>query len=596
MDSDRDSANYYLKAGLAFGDSILKNSGDYSNEKIKPLSNWMGKLHLIGGYYYYKKSDPTNSLIKFERATNYFLVAGNQKELAESLNNLAVQFKTIGDHTKAIEYNYEALELFTALRDSIGISTVLNTLSIIHREQEDFKRALQYANDALEINRLIGNKAGESMCLNTLAGLSKVTGDTIQALIYYEKSLSMRKEMNDRAGQAAILNNIGVIYKNWKIYDAALNHFTNSLEISNEIGHLTGQGYAKSNLAEVYKETQSTGLALQYGNEALVIGQKINSGDIIKRSAAVLSETYKKMGQWEAAFEMQELLMTTQEKIISEESIRIAQQTAIRYNYEKEIALKKKEDERSVAIQEERGLRNVLVYYSLAGFIFLLMVIILIVTLRLKTVREKNAIIEKQNDERKLLLQEVHHRVKNNFQIVSSLLRLQSYTIEEEHVSKTFNEAITRINAMAIVHDIIYRQEEFSNISNEEYLNKLVEGLERTVLERNIHFQVKAGNQPLEIETLIHLGIIINELVINSIKYAFPKNFDKPAISIDLSMKGDRYHLIYKNNGVGLNPELKKDSFGMELIETIIEQLDGAIEVRKETNWNTVIQIIFSEN
>jgi two-component sensor histidine kinase len=225
----------------------------------------------------------------------------------------------------------------------------------------------------------------------------------------------------------------------------------------------------------------------------------------------------------------------------------------------------------------------------------MLLVIILIITLRLKTVREKNKIIEKQNDERKLLLQEVHHRVKNNFQIVSSLLRLQSYTVNDESVTKTFNEAITRINAMAIVHDIIYRQEEFSNISNKLYLNKLVEGLERTVIDRNIHFQVDADENPLEIETLIHIGIIINELVINTIKYAFPKNFDKSAISISLTRQADRYCLVYKDNGVGINPELKKDSFGMELIETIIEQLDGTIEMKKETSWNTAIHITFKE-
>lgn len=553
-------------------------------------------MHQIEGYYYYKKSDFTNSLLAFEQAAKYFNLSGNKTEQAESLNNLAVQFKIIGDHTKAIEYNHDALDLFLDLQDSVGIASVLNSLSLIHREQDDISRALEYANEALTINRVIKNKVGESLCLNTLAGLNKVTGDTTQALIYYEKSLSIRKELKDQAGQAAILNNIGVIYKNWKVYDVAITHFNQSLLISSENGHLLGQAYAKSNLGEVYFEQGNYPQALKQGKEALLIAQRMNSGEIIKHCAELLTKTYKKLKEWKSAFEMQELYMNTQELIINEASVRAAQQAAVRYNYEKENALKKKEEEQSTAVKKEREVRTTILNYSLGGFIFLLLVIILIITQRLRMVREKNKIIEKQNEERKLLLQEVHHRVKNNFQIVSSLLRLQSYTVNDEAVSTIFNEAVTRINAMAIVHDIIYRQEEFSNISTENYLNKLVEGLERTVVDKNIHFHISADENLLNIETLIHLGIVINELVINSIKYAFPKKFDKPAISIELSGAENKYCLTYKDNGVGMNPELRKDSFGMELIETIIEQLEGKIEISKSQNWNTVIEITFEEN
>lgn len=596
LDLDRDSAYIFLKRGLLLADSLVNNQNEATNSSDKTLYNLVGKVHQIGGYYYYKKSDPTNSLIQFEQAVKYFNICENKKDHAESLNNLAIQFKTMGNHSKAVEHNHEALDLFLELNDSIGIASVLNSLSIIHREQNDISRALEYANEALLINRLIHNKVGESLCLNTLAGLNIITGDTTQALVYYEKSLSIRKELNDRAGQATILNHIGVIYKNWKVYDVAVNHFKQSLAISNEKGHLIGQAQAKSNLGEVYLEQGDYNQALKHGKEALTISQQINSGEIIKRSAELLTQIYKALKQWENAFEMQELYMATQESIINEESVRIAQQSAVRYSYEKEVALKKKEEEQSFAVKKERDLRTTILNYSLGGFIFLLLVIILIITQRLRTVREKNKIIEKQNDERKLLLQEVHHRVKNNFQIVSSLLRLQSYTVNDDSVSKIFNEAVTRINAMAIVHDIIYRQDEFSNISTEHYLNKLVEGLERTVIDKNIHFHISADETPLEIETLIHLGIIINELVINTIKYAFPKHFDRPAISIQLTGEPERYYLIYKDNGVGINPELKKDSFGMELIETIIEQLDGEIEITQEANWNTVIRISFIEN
>jgi len=596
IDLKRDSAYYYLKSGFYLADTlsqIIENNKSFNNNHT---INLIGKLHQIGGYYYYKKSDLTNSLIQFEKAAGLFKLCQCKADHAESLNNIAAQFKSLGDHSKSIDFNHQALDIFLELGDSIGIAIVLSNLSVIHREHDDITAALEYAKEALHINRLIHNKIGESLCLNTLAGLNKVLGDTTQALVYYEKSLSIRKELKDRAGQASVMNNIGEVYKNWKIYDSADYHFSESLAISSASGHRQGQAIAKSNLGEVYFEQQDYQNALKFGKEALAASIEVNNSELILRSSAVLTRIYKVLKEWENAFEMQELYMHAQENMINEESIRNAQQTAIRYNYEKEVAIRKKEKEQSSAVKKERDLRSTILYYSLGGFIFLLMIIILVITLRLKTVREKNIIIAKQNDERKLLLQEVHHRVKNNFQIVSSLLRLQSYTVNDDSVTKTFNEAITRINAMAIVHDIIYRQETFSTIGTEKYLNKLVEGLERTVIDRNIQFHVSADGSPLEMETLLHLGIVINELVINSIKYAFPKTFAKAAISIELRREPDGYCLMYKDNGVGINPELKKDSFGMELIDTIIEQLDGVIEITSEPHWNTVIRITFKES
>src|SRR5690554_3032687 len=185
-------------------------------------------------------------------------------------------------------------------------------------------------------------------------------------------------------------------------------------------------------------------------------------------------------------------------------------------------------------LEQEKRRKIRYYYYTAAIVLFILLAIFLFIFYyRFKTTKEQNKIITKQSEERKLLLQEVHHRVKNNFQIVSSMLRLQSYNFEDEELRKNFNEAVNRINAMAIVHDIIYRQEKFKDIDAANYLERVVQALHKTG-DKRINIEVDAEHIPFRIETLINLGIALNELITNSFKHAFDEETVNPTIKISL--------------------------------------------------------------
>ena len=157
--------------------------------------------------------------------------------------------------------------------------------------------------------------------------------------------------------------------------------------------------------------------------------------------------------------------------------------------------------------------------------------------IRLRISRSQNAIIEKQSNERKVLLQEIHHRVKNNFQIICSILKLQAYEEGNEKIEIAFNDAINRIHLMASVHEIIYKQELFSEISPEEYLGKLIDALKSYTTNQKIEFTLHSDVEKLDIQVLLTLGIAINELITNSIKYAFSEKNETPKISIELTRK-----------------------------------------------------------
>jgi two-component sensor histidine kinase len=192
---------------------------------------------------------------------------------------------------------------------------------------------------------------------------------------------------------------------------------------------------------------------------------------------------------------------------------------------------------------------------------------------------QQNIQIKAQSDEKTALLQEVHHRVKNNLQVISSLIRLQSYETEDVKSKKLFETSVNRISAMALIHEKMYQGVDISKINLEDYLQSLVRDIFRSNgLEMNIDYKVKSELEIIGNRTIVPLALILNELITNSLKHAFSD--DKKGeikIFIDVIDK-DRFTVEYCDSGVW-KPKVKKFSFGLELIDTFTEQLDGNKEI-----------------
>jgi len=190
--------------------------------------------------------------------------------------------------------------------------------------------------------------------------------------------------------------------------------------------------------------------------------------------------------------------------------------------------------------------------------------------------------INKQNEEKTILLKEIHHRVKNNLQLIISLLRLQSYQIENKETNQSFNEAINRIIAISSIHEKIYQNESFSEIDIEEYFKDLSkEIINMQDYNRDIETNFSFEMNSIQLDPIIPLALIFNELISNSIKHF--KNYDKQLV-IDISFKKrDKkiLQLIYSDNGTWIENE-KKNTLGIELITALTLQLNGKINLQKK--------------
>jgi len=257
--------------------------------------------------------------------------------------------------------------------------------------------------------------------------------------------------------------------------------------------------------------------------------------------------------------------------------------------------------------------------------------LILDITERKKSEKEiKNSLIEKET-----LLREVHHRVKNNMQIISSLLSLQSRYINDNEALEIFQEGQNRVKSMALVHEKLYKSENLSNISIQDYIKDIIHYLSNAYNFNSIEFNINVQDISFNIDTAIPLGLIINEIITNSLKYAFPTSDCEPAINkftdpatpgfgpVDnkfadsvanhhgssklfkdhkaeietkLEKKDGKYIMTIRDNGIGLPEDFdikNVDTLGLKLVNILVEQLEGSVEII--SNNGTTFKINFNE-
>jgi two-component sensor histidine kinase len=186
--------------------------------------------------------------------------------------------------------------------------------------------------------------------------------------------------------------------------------------------------------------------------------------------------------------------------------------------------------------------------------------------------------------EKEQLLKEIHHRVKNNLQIVSSLLNLQSENIVDEKYLGLIKESHNRINSMALVHEMLYKSKALSRIELKEYIERLSSSVNMSYSspqkEIIFDYRIESGIH-LEIDMMIPIGLMLNEILSNSFKYAFPKK-NKGVISIELKRENNTINMVVFDNGVGLkkNFDIKKTgSLGMQLVQMLGEQIDAGVSI-----------------
>jgi len=205
--------------------------------------------------------------------------------------------------------------------------------------------------------------------------------------------------------------------------------------------------------------------------------------------------------------------------------------------------------------------------------------------------------IRKSLEEKEMLLKEIHHRVKNNLMIISSLLNLQSKYIKDKEALGIFKESQSRANSMALIHEKLYRSTDLKRINFGEYIRTLASDLFRTYTDGSgrINLNINVEDVMMDINTSIPLGLILNELVSNALKHGFPDEM-RGDINVDFRSMGEEYQLKVGDTGISFPDDLdyrNTDSLGLQLVNNLTSQIDGQIQL--DTSNGTEFTIKFKE-
>lgn len=205
-------------------------------------------------------------------------------------------------------------------------------------------------------------------------------------------------------------------------------------------------------------------------------------------------------------------------------------------------------------------------------------------------IEKQGKILKSSLKEKEILLKELHHRVKNNLNVILSLLELQQNSFKEKNIIENYKKIQNRIYSIYLIHNLLYKSEDITKINIREYIKDLVNNLRNSYNARYIDFIIKVKDLILDIDKIKTLGIILNELIVNSIKYAF-KDKNDCKIEIDFFKKDKNYFLFVEDNGVGFreNDYLINEMSGINLVKMLCEELKADIEIINDNGFKVIV-------
>lgn len=335
---------------------------------------------------------------------------------------------------------------------------------------------------------------------------------------------------------------------------------------------------------ENWKEAKSyLGKTLELANTGKLPQRKIYA-------LSALSDVASKEGDFESAFKYTRAYYSLKDSLY---------QSDINYDInELESQYKRKEQDNQIVVMEQESKIQTLELDQKnrwLKFAFLALGLTLVFSFFLyrlyQKLKSQKVLIEKALRDKDLLLKEIHHRVKNNLQMVSSLLTLQSREVSDSKAIAAINEGKSRVRSMALIHQNLYTQDNLTGINSKTYLEKLTNELFYTynIESEKVKLELDIEDLNIDVDTIVPLGLIINELVTNCLKHAFP---DGAKGHLKVALYNTRNGLLLKvhDNGVGLIAKsVRTGSFGNKLVSTLTEQLDGTLEVLNEEGTQTNI-------
>lgn len=516
--------------------------------------NFLGMCYYVNGNVDKAIDSYVKSLKKFEQLKDTWFVAMLN-------NNIGAAYRLRNKPTETISYYEKALKGFESLKDTLWMANLYQNISIQKNELGLYKEDLEYKQKALDIYAALKDTQMILFTKGNLADTYLNLGDYNKAISNAEEFLYSPNSKADQSTKAFVL----VAYGN------------------------------------TFHKLGNNAKAIKILEEGMELSEKFGFKEIAVETHQSLASIYKEQNNYSKAFYHLNAFHNIQDTLFNQKKDETINDLLLNYESEKkdaDIELLNAENKlKTLQIKQSNNIKWALIFGL--GLVSLLAFL----AWRLKNIKaknnielaNKNEIISKALNEKNILLREIHHRVKNNLQVISSLLKLQSQYIEDESAVKAIAEGRNRVHSMALLHQNLYKEENLTGVNMKEYFTNLIEGLfdAYNINDDDIKLQTEIEDLTLDIDTVIPLGLITNELVSNALKHAF-EDKSNALLIVKLWEKDGRLMLQVKDNGKGYNPEIiaeGKKSFGQKLIKSLSDKLEAEILVNTDSGAEITLSI-----
>jgi two-component system, sensor histidine kinase PdtaS len=549
---------------------ILLNISQCDSDRFNVLIQLSKYYEPLEGLPYAKEA------LEIARKHNYI-----PKE-ALAFEYISICHRKLGNYPEAIKASLEALRIYDKLGMDNKTASLQLQIGSHFTSDKDYSGAIHYINQALTTFRKRKDTVKIALSLINVGETYRLMEKYDSASYCFTECLFLSQRFKPPHPKKELikgyaLGNLGLVHSRIKQTTKAKQELSASIDILSKLGDLYSVSVYQCQLGKIFIEEGKLKQGGQLLLASLDMAVKGKLKEQIRDISKDLSLFYENQHQFAIALSYRKKYEIYHDSLINIDNVRKVEQLHSQY------WIDKKEANIQFLEKENKNKRKQLLLLSLGIFILLTLLIYLQHVLRqrkkaFRKVSEQNIIIEKREKEKALLLRELNHRVKNNLQMVTSLINIQARQSQEPILSNALEATRHRIDTLILIHQKLYRENTDMQVGLDNYIKELVDNLIFSFGEK-VDLSMNLAPIYLYVDSVIPLGLIINELITNSLKYA-KRNNQPLEIAIALSKENQWVNLDIADNGKGL-PEGYENrqggSMGLKLVHSLIKQLNGKI-------------------
>ena len=503
---------------------------------------------------------------------------------------------------QALNHCQQSLALAEATRDTLHIASTLRILGVIYFELEQYDHTIQLLERALSMLQP-SDHSHLAAIYNNLGNSYSRKKDYKLSQHYHNLTLQLVRTMGNRRGEASVLNNIAVMYKNMHQYKTALSYAKQSQSIYHDYYKTQPEKYnyvPECTLGSIYEGLQQYQQARAHYNNAMISLKEGSSLTGYIEICTNLIRLDSLEGNFKQALVRQQRLMAVKDSLAHVENTKALEELKIQYETEQKdqeiVLLQAQSDRQQLEARQQRFFKNSFV----AGSVILCLLLGLgynryrfkqralgVMRQQKEEILLQKQQVEQKNQQNQLLLKEVHHRVKNNLQIVLSILNAQADSLRDAQTVAAIRESQHRVHSMALIHQSLYQSDDLSHIQAREYLQEMVETVCQSYRSeaKPVRLRLQVEDLAMNMSTAVPVGLIVTELVTNACKHALLEADSELSVTLRAETT-TQYRLTVADNGPGLPPDFNVDqanSLGLQLVHGLTQQLDGELVVQNGT-------------